>query len=85
MNDIFDSEGNVIAAISLSERNRELLDRGVTVTIMYHTPQLMRSVLGDQSGQFALFKHEDQIRTTDPMQVKAYADLQANIVAQRVA
>lgn len=83
MNEIYDSDGNLIAAIPLSERNLELLNKGAEITIQYRTPQLMRADLGDREGRFVLFKSDDQIRSHDVGQVEAYADLQANIIAQR--
>ena len=83
MHDIYNSDGELIAAIPLSERSLELLDAGSAVTIQYHTPIMARGTLGERSGQFVLSKQGEQITADDPKQVASYADLQVNIVAQR--
>ena len=86
MNEIYDSNGKLIGMIALSERNLELLNRGIEITIQYHTPQLMRAALGDTAGSFALAMQGGQIRVIDPTQLKTYCDLQTKIAeTQRVA
>jgi hypothetical protein len=75
MADIFDPTGEKIAAIPLSERQLQLLDVGTTIVVQYHTPQLLRGILGEQTGSFALHKMSERIIATDPHAVKICAEM----------
>lgn len=81
MPDVFDSDGNKLADIPLSDKQRTLLDAGQEVCVIYHTPQLMRSQLGDRNGSFLLSMNGDRLVTSTPEPFKQFAKLQAGIAA----
>ena len=51
--------------------------------MIYHTPQLLRSVLGEQSGTFILSKLGERIVAADAKGLRVYANLQRAIKAAR--
>ena len=77
--DIRYTDGKRIGAMTLSERSQTLLDSGEHVTVIYHTPQLLRDELGNITGSFVLYKDDDQIRTNDLRQVTEFLQLQTAI------
>jgi hypothetical protein len=83
MPDIVDQAGTKIAEIALSERQLTMLDHGMVITIFYHTPQLLRGVLGAHNGSFVLRKEGEHIIADDVDAIRKYADLQAAIKAAR--
>jgi hypothetical protein len=80
---IFDRDGNELADIPLSERNQHVLDHDEEVVIIYHTPQMLRYVLGEKSGTFTLRKSGSHIVAADVVSLRAYADLQRAIRVAR--
>ena len=80
---IYDDLGNEVADIPLSEKQQTVLDAGEEIVVFYHTPQLLRAVLGQQDGRFTLGTDGERITTTDPVSLKKYADLQRAIKAAR--
>ena len=81
---IHDNDGAELADITLSEKQQAMLDAGENIVVIYHTPQLLRAVLGAQDGTFVLTKGSgDSIVTSDPISLKKYADLQRAIKAAR--
>ena len=80
---IFDGDGNELADIPLSERNQHVLDHDEEIVIIYHTPQMLRYVLGEKSGTFTLRKRGDHIIAADVVSLRAYADLQRAINVAR--
>ena len=80
---IFDGDGNELADIPLSEKNQHVLDHDEEIVIIYHTPQMLRYVLGEKSGTFMLRKRGDHIVAADVVSLRAYADLQRAIKAAR--
>lgn len=80
---IHDDEGKEIADIVLSERQLELLNSGAAIHVQYHTPQLLRSALGEHSGVFLLMKKGERITTDKPETIKRYAALVKSIAAAR--
>ena len=80
---IHDDDGNEIADIGLSEKQRTLLEAGENVVMIYHTPQMLRHLLGEHSGSFELHKHDDRIVVGDAERLRAFADLQRAIKAAR--
>ena len=78
---IFDRDGNEIADIPLSDKQQAVLDHDEEIVVIYHTPQLLRFVLGEQSGTFTLRKRGDHITAGDADGLRAYADLQKRIKA----
>jgi hypothetical protein len=80
MTDVFDDQGNVIASIPISEKMLAILETGADVTIIYHTPQRLRSFIGERTGSVVLRgKPSARVLARDPRAVKALAELQAMI------
>lgn len=83
---IYDADGNVVAEIpSLSEKLHAILEAGGEITMIFHTPQLMRGALGERNGSFSLRWDGDVLVTTTPAAVKTYAEIQAGIAAIKAA
>jgi hypothetical protein len=80
---IHDSDGNEIDDIVLSEKQRTLLEAGENVVMIYHTPQMLRYLLGEHSGSFTLGKSGEHVFTPVPDSLRAYAKLQRAIKAAR--
>lgn len=85
MDKIYDSDGTVIGSIALSDKQRTLLEAGEDITVIYHTPQLLRSLLGERSGSFTLRKVHQRIETDEPDAVKHFVALQQAIARAREA
>ena len=83
MSVIYDGDGNEVADIPLSEKQQTVIETGAEITVIYHTPQMLRGLLGEQQGAFMLWRDGEQIKTTDPVSLKKYADLQRAIRAAR--
>jgi len=80
---IRDGDGNEIADIALSEKQCALLDAGENVVLIYHTPQMLRHLIGEQSGSFILGKRGEDVFTPAPDNLRAYAKLQRAIKIAR--
>jgi hypothetical protein len=80
---IFDGDGNELADIALSEKQQAVLEHHEDIIVIYHTPQMLRYVLGEKSGTFMLRKRGDRIMTAAPDNLRAYADMQRAIKAAR--
>ena len=72
---IFDGDGNEIADIEISEKQTKILELGEEVVLLFHTPQLLRSLLGERTGSFTLKKIGARITAMDAGSVKKYADM----------
>jgi len=72
---IFDGDGNEIADIEISEKQTKILELGEEVVLLFHTPQLLRSLLGERTGSFMLKKIGARITAMDAGSVKKYADM----------
>jgi len=83
MDAVYDNDGNEIGNVSLSERQRATLETGAEIVVIYHTPQMLRSVLGEHNGSFMLRKDGDRVVTTTAAAVKDFVRLQAGIAAAR--
>ena len=83
MTAIHDDDGNEIADMTLSEKQDAILKAGEEIVVIYHTPQLLRTLLGEQNGTFVLRKNGDRITTANAATVKKFADLQRAIKAAR--
>ncbi len=81
MQQIHSQDGKELGSIPLSERSRDLLDIGERVTMLYHTPQLLRDRLGVRSGHLVLYKDGEQIKTDDVPQLVEFLQIQAAIKA----
>jgi hypothetical protein len=73
--DIYDQDGNVLASMELSEQQLALLDRDSAITVRYHTPQLLRGLLGERNGSFTLRKTASRITADDSDTVRQFAAL----------
>ena len=76
---IFDGDGNEIADIPLSDKQQAVLDCNEEIIVIYHTPQLLRFMLGEQAGSFAQVKRNDRLTAIDAGGLRAYAALQKRI------
>jgi hypothetical protein len=83
MIEVFDRDGNRIDEIILSPKKVDLLARGVAVEVTYHTPQLLRYVLGEEHGTFTLGRTGERITAADPEAIRRYVRLQKRIKAVR--
>ncbi len=81
MEQIYDRNGDPLAIVPVSERMLDILDTGEEMTIIYHTPQLLRDRLGNRSGNFVLYKVGDQIRVTDQKPFLEFVQIQAGVEA----
>jgi len=73
--EIFDSDGGSLGHITLSQNQMKTLATGGLIAVRYHTPQLLRDVLGDRHGLFELKLDGEHITATDPGEVKRYIEL----------
>jgi len=80
---IYDDQGNSIAAIPLSEKQIKLLDVSSEITVLWHTPRMLQSTLGTESGHFTLYKDGNRIIAPDSAALRKYASLQSAIMAAR--
>jgi hypothetical protein len=80
---IYDQNGAKIGDVLLSQKQQALVDSGQTLTVLYHTPQLMRGLLGTRNGSFTLRKDGERIVTKQPVAVQEYIDLQKAIAVVR--
>jgi len=83
MSDIYNDDGETIAEMPLTERQLAILDAADELVVIYHTPQLLRHLLGEHSGSFTLHKRDDRVVTNEPKVVERYAQLQKAIAAAR--
>jgi hypothetical protein len=82
MADIYNKNGELVASdIPISEKQQQLLNLGIAITMDFHTPQLMRHKLGNQTGTFQLSKENEKIVTPNAEVVKSYAILFKAITA----
>jgi len=72
---IFDGDGNEIADLDISEKQTKILELGEEVVLLFHTPQLLRSLLGERTGSFMLKKIGTRVVAIDADSVKKYAAL----------
>jgi hypothetical protein len=80
---IFDSDSNEIAEFPLSPKHEQALKAGEEITMLFHTPQLQRSLLGTVSGSFTLRKIGERVVALDPGSVKKYAAIQQGVKKAR--
>ena len=73
--EIFDTDGNSLGNITLSDTQMKTLATGSLIAVRYHTPQLLRPALGDRNGLFELKLEGEHITATDPGEVKRYIQL----------
>jgi hypothetical protein len=85
MTGIFDRDGNEIAQIEISHKQQAVLDTGEEIVVIYHTPQLLRHIIGEKSGTFVLRKMGLLVVAQDVAGIKRYAALQVAIKKAREA
>jgi hypothetical protein len=76
---IFDDGGTELAEIDLSYKQSHVLGAGEEIVVIYHTPQLLRHILGERSGTFTLHKVGEHVIAKDVAGLKRYAALQTAI------
>jgi len=72
---VYDPEGKHSLDLPLSEKQRALLEAGGEVTIVYHTPQLMRGLIGRSSGQLKVKQTDGRCMASDPLAFRAFQAL----------
>jgi hypothetical protein len=75
MVDVFTTKGEWIGMVSISPMQHEKLKADGSITVIYHTPQLLRNVVGQHSGQFKLYKSGEHIVTDNIEAVKECAEM----------
>jgi hypothetical protein len=80
---VYDSDGNVLGDVPLSETQQAALERGGKISVLYHTPQLLQHMLGRRSGSFMLYKQDDHVVALTSSAVKEFLELQTAIKAAR--
>jgi hypothetical protein len=84
MHDIVDSDGAPVGSIPLSDQQLTQLQAGTAITVQWHTPRMLQSILGTQAGAFELRQDEGgKIIVSDAESVRRYAALQTNIKRAR--
>jgi hypothetical protein len=78
---VYDGDGNELGDVPLSENQQRALDAGGKVSVLYHTPQLLRNILGQRSGSFMLYKQGDRAVALTSNSVKEFLELQAAMKA----
>lgn len=73
--EIFDTDGNSLGNITLSDTQMKTLATGSLIAVRYHTPQRLRELLGDRHGLFELRLENGRITAADPAELKRYIDL----------
>jgi hypothetical protein len=76
---VYDPDGNEIADFALSPRQEQALKAGEETTMLFHTPQLFRSTLGQLNGAFTLRQIGERVVTSDIDSVRAYAAIQTAV------
>ena len=80
MHDIVDGDGAQVGTIPLSEKQLAQLKTGAAITVQWHTPRLLQSMLGMETGAFELRQDDGgKIIVTDAEPLRRYVALQANI------
>jgi len=74
--DVYESNGALIGAIPISPQQRNRLHAGSIITIMFHTPRMLREAIPIQGGQFDLVEDDGKILAADVETVKRYIEMQ---------
>lgn len=83
MPQIFDRDGNEIADFIISAKQEKVLEQGEEIVVLFHTPQLLRSRLGERTGSFTLRKIGTHIVAMDTGSVRKYADMLQAVKKER--
>jgi copper homeostasis protein CutC len=79
MTKIFGGDGQELGDLDLSEKMLAVLEHEGDVALTFHTPQLLRYVLGERAGSFILRKHETRVLVDDVDTLRRYIALQRDI------
>jgi hypothetical protein len=77
--DVFEPTGALIGAIPLSAHMLRQLHGGQTVTIMFHTPRMLRDLMRPAAGSFEVTELKGKLVATNGEAVKQYIAMQAEI------
>ena len=77
--DIYDPHLAHIGEIPISPQQREQLHRGGTITMSYHTPRMLRELIGIRNGQFDVIETDNHLIVTDVEEAKRFIELQTDI------
>ena len=80
---VYDSNGNELGDVPLSETQQTVLERNGKISVLYHTPQLLQHTLGRRSGSFMLYKEGERVVALTSSSVKEFLDIQAAVKAAR--
>lgn len=80
---VYDTDGNMLGDVPLSEMQQAALERTGKVSVLYHTPQLLQGLLGRRSGSFMLYQQGDRIMALTSSAVKEFLEIQAAVKAAR--
>jgi hypothetical protein len=75
MADVFTRKGEYLGMVAMSPMQHDKLYAEGSIVVTYHTPQLLRNILGQRSGQFKLYKSGEDIVTDDVAAVKECAEM----------
>ena len=77
--DIYDPHLAHIGEIPISTRDRMQLHHGGTVTVIYHTPRMLRGMITPINGQFDIIETDNKLIVSDVEQAKRYILLNADV------
>jgi len=77
--DVYEATGALIGAVPISPLELDKLHNGQTITIMFHTPRMLRDKLGERNGVFEVLELDGKLFVTNPDDVKRYIELQKAI------
>ena len=77
--DVYEPGGAQIGGIPISPQSLKQVHAGGTVTIAFHTPRMLRGVLGQKNGSFEVMEVNGKLVVNDPDQAKQYIAMQLDI------
>ena len=77
--DVYEANGAHIGEIPISAQQRAVLHAGGRITIDYHTPRMLREMLGARNGSFDVREIDGRLLVSDAEQVKCYIAMQIDI------
>ena len=80
---IYNSSGDEMGELTLTAKQKRILDSGENLVVIFHTPQLLHNALGMRSGSIVLVKDGEDIKTLTPVVTAEFLALQAAIKAAR--
>jgi hypothetical protein len=77
--DVHEPTGALIGAIPISPQQRQQLHAGQPITVMFHTPRMLREKIAVRQGTFELMELEGKLFAPNGDAVREYIELQAEI------